>query len=215
MREDPVRLQSQAPMDVPEVSHVLELLENAWEQGRDILSTAPVSTAQIRVMYIIEREPGINLSTLRRHLDVGAPSTTRLCDRLQAAGFLRRTPRPEDRRETQLQLTDSRHRALARDPAPPRAGPAPDDEPHDTGHARRPGHGAGRVLRSRGRGGPALGRAASALEQRRPPNCSRCQWTWTSPRNQPFTPASPMRNSPPCSGKTDPALTTLPPFRWT
>ncbi|MER5897153.1 MarR family transcriptional regulator [Streptomyces sp. NPDC001876] len=107
MREDLVRLQPQAPADVPGVSHVLELLENAWEQHRDILSTAPVSAAQIRVMYLIEREPGINLSTLRRHLAVGAPSATRLCDRLQAAGFLRRTPRPEDRRETRLELTDA------------------------------------------------------------------------------------------------------------
>jgi DNA-binding MarR family transcriptional regulator len=108
MREDHVRLQPHAPPGaVPEVGHVLELLEDAWEQGRDILSTAPVSSTQIRVLYIIERAPGINLSTLRRRLSVGAPSATRLCDRLQAAGFLRRTPRPDDRRETQLQLTDA------------------------------------------------------------------------------------------------------------
>jgi DNA-binding MarR family transcriptional regulator len=108
MRKDPVHLQPhQAPGAVAEVGHVLELLETAWEQGRDVLSTAPVSTAQIRVMYLIERDPGLNLSTLRRRLAVGAPSATRLCDRLQAAGFIRRTPRPDDRRETQLKLTDT------------------------------------------------------------------------------------------------------------
>ncbi|GAA4672000.1 MarR family winged helix-turn-helix transcriptional regulator [Streptomyces buecherae] len=107
MREDPMALQQQATAAVPEVSRVLELLEIAWERGRDALSTAPVSTAQIRVMYIIEREPGINLSALRRHLAVAAPTATRLCDRLQAAGFLRRTPRPGDRREMQLTLTDA------------------------------------------------------------------------------------------------------------
>lgn len=65
------------------------------------------SAAQTRVMYIIEREPGINASTLGRRLSAAAPSVTRLCDRLQAAGFLRRTPRPQDRREMQLELTDS------------------------------------------------------------------------------------------------------------
>ncbi|WP_328321556.1 MarR family transcriptional regulator [Streptomyces sp. NBC_00388] len=109
MREDPVLLhpQPQAPESLPEVSHVLELLETAGEHGRDILSTAPVSAAQTRVMYIIEREPGISLSVLRSHLAVAAPSVTRFCDRLQAAGFLRRTPRPEDRREVQLELTEA------------------------------------------------------------------------------------------------------------
>lgn len=107
MREDPRALHQQAPAALPEVSRVLELLELAWERGRDALSTAPVSAAQIRVMYVIEREPGINLGALRRHLAVAAPTATRLCDRLQAAGFLRRTPRPGDRREMQLTLTEA------------------------------------------------------------------------------------------------------------
>ncbi|MFE2375600.1 MarR family transcriptional regulator [Streptomyces sp. NPDC059398] len=107
MREDSVRHHPQAPGTLPEVGPMLELLEAAWEHGRDALSTAPVSSSQIRVMYIIEREPGISLSALRRHLSVAAPSATRLCDRLQAAGFLRRTPRPEDRRETRLDLTEA------------------------------------------------------------------------------------------------------------
>ncbi|TXS42046.1 MarR family winged helix-turn-helix transcriptional regulator [Streptomyces sp. OR43] len=107
MREDPAALHSQVADALSEVTQALELLEIAWERSRDVLSTAPVSTAQTRVMYIIQREPGINLSALRHHLSIAAPSVTRLCDRLQAAGFLRRTPRPEDRREVQLELTDA------------------------------------------------------------------------------------------------------------
>ncbi|MEU4264504.1 MarR family transcriptional regulator [Streptomyces sp. NPDC025273] len=107
MREDPSAFHPRAPDAHPEVTQALELLEIAWERGRDVLTTAPVSTAQTRVMYIIQREPGINLSTLRHHLSIAAPSVTRLCDRLQAAGFLRRVPRPEDRREIQLELTDA------------------------------------------------------------------------------------------------------------
>ncbi|WP_406090675.1 MarR family transcriptional regulator [Streptomyces sp. NBC_01013] len=107
MREDLSALHPPLPDALPEVVQALELLEIAWERGRDVLTTAPVSTAQTRVMYIIQREPGINLSTLRRHLSVAAPSVTRLCDRLQAAGFLRRTPCTEDRREVQLELTEA------------------------------------------------------------------------------------------------------------
>lgn len=107
MREAPTPLHQHTPHAVPEIGQVLELLEIAWERGRDTLGTAPLSAAQTRVMYIIEREPGVNLSTLGRRLSAAAPSITRLCDRLQAAGFLRRTPRPEDRREIQLELTET------------------------------------------------------------------------------------------------------------
>ncbi|MEU1534146.1 MarR family winged helix-turn-helix transcriptional regulator [Streptomyces fagopyri] len=107
MREAPTSLHQYASQDMPEIGHVLELLEIAWERSRSTLNAAPLSTAQMRVMYIIEREPGINLSTLGLHLSAAAPSVTRLCDRLQAAGYLRRTPRPQDRREMQLELTDT------------------------------------------------------------------------------------------------------------
>ncbi|MER5681168.1 MULTISPECIES: MarR family winged helix-turn-helix transcriptional regulator [Streptomyces] len=92
---------------VPEIGEVLELLEIAWERSREALGTAPLSAAQTRVMYIMEREPGINLSALGRHLSAAAPSVTRLCDRLQAAGFLRRFPHPHNRREVQVELTES------------------------------------------------------------------------------------------------------------
>ncbi|WP_097886513.1 MarR family transcriptional regulator [Streptomyces sp. st140] len=107
MHEAPTPLHQHTSRVVPPIGRVLELLEVAWERNRHTLSTTPLSSAQTRVMYIIEREPGINLSSLGRHLSAAAPSVTRLCDRLQAAGFIRRIPRREDRRETQLELTDT------------------------------------------------------------------------------------------------------------
>ncbi|MEV6007969.1 MarR family transcriptional regulator [Streptomyces sp. NPDC051976] len=105
MNEAPTAAHQQAA--VPEVRRALELLEVAWESRRGEFGTAPLSVAQTRVLYIVEREPGINLGTLGQRLSAAAPSVTRLCDRLQAAGFLRRTPRPQDRREVQLELTDA------------------------------------------------------------------------------------------------------------
>ncbi|MFJ4685331.1 MarR family winged helix-turn-helix transcriptional regulator [Streptomyces sp. NPDC088789] len=107
MHETPTPVHQHGSRAVPEVGQLLELLEIAWERGRGALGTAPLSAAQTRVMYIVEREPGINASALGRRLSAAAPSVTRLCDRLQAAGFLRRTPRPQDRREMQLELTDT------------------------------------------------------------------------------------------------------------
>ncbi|MEU0133050.1 MarR family transcriptional regulator [Streptomyces sp. NPDC006296] len=92
---------------MPETGRVLELLEIAWERSGGRLSTAPLSAVQTRAMHIIDREPGINQSALGRHISAAPPSVTRLCDRLQAAGFLRRVPSPQDRREMLLELTDT------------------------------------------------------------------------------------------------------------
>lgn len=107
MNQAPIACQQQTSPSVREVGRVLELLEVAWERRHSELSTAPLSAAQTRVLYIVEREPGINLSALGHRLAAAAPSVSRLCDRLQAAGFLRRTPRPQDRREVQLELTEA------------------------------------------------------------------------------------------------------------
>ncbi|MFJ3700180.1 MULTISPECIES: MarR family winged helix-turn-helix transcriptional regulator [Streptomyces] len=107
MHKAPTTAHQHASDVVPGIGEVLELLEVAWERSRDALGTAPLSAAQTRVMYIIEREPGIILSALGRHLSAAAPSVTRLCDRLQAAGFLRRFPHPHNRREVQVELTES------------------------------------------------------------------------------------------------------------
>ncbi|MFF3754885.1 MarR family winged helix-turn-helix transcriptional regulator [Streptomyces sp. NPDC002018] len=84
---------------------VIELLEMLWERGRDAVSPAPVSTSQLRVLYVLERGEGINLRTLGEALGAAPSSASRLCDRLQALGFIERAPSEVNRRERQLRLT--------------------------------------------------------------------------------------------------------------
>ncbi|MGV9393604.1 MarR family winged helix-turn-helix transcriptional regulator [Streptomyces olivaceus] len=84
---------------------VVELLEVLWERGRDAAQVTPVSSSQLRVLYSLEREDGINLRTLGEVLGCSPPSASRLCDRLQALGFVERTPSPASRRELMLHLT--------------------------------------------------------------------------------------------------------------
>ncbi|MFF5567550.1 MarR family winged helix-turn-helix transcriptional regulator [Streptomyces sp. NPDC012623] len=84
---------------------VIELLEMLWERGRDAVSPAPVSTSQLRVLYVLERGDGINLRTLGEALGAAPSSASRLCDRLQALGFIERAPSEVNRRERQLRLT--------------------------------------------------------------------------------------------------------------
>ncbi|MDI5964397.1 MarR family transcriptional regulator [Streptomyces sp. SL13] len=87
-----------------------ELLEVLWGRA----STAPVSSSQLRVLFILEHNEGINLRTLADALGSTPPSVSRLCDRLQAVGFVERAPSSSSRRELQLHLS-GRGSAFLRD----------------------------------------------------------------------------------------------------
>ncbi|WKV75950.1 MarR family transcriptional regulator [Streptomyces sp. PCS3-D2] len=99
---------------VGEMSELIELLEVVWERGRDTVSDQPVSSAQARVLFLVEGNGQLNLRELGRLLEAAPPSVTRLCDRLQAVGFLERHPGCDDRREVLLQLTPAGRTYLAR-----------------------------------------------------------------------------------------------------
>ncbi|MFD3679678.1 MarR family winged helix-turn-helix transcriptional regulator [Streptomyces sp. NPDC058613] len=105
MRQSPIRPSGPVASAVADVGELIELLEIVWERGRDTVSAPPVSSAQARVLFVIEKNEEINPSALGRLLGAAPPSVTRLCDRLQAIGFLERNPSPADRRELQLRLT--------------------------------------------------------------------------------------------------------------
>ncbi|GFH37501.1 MarR family transcriptional regulator [Streptomyces pacificus] len=82
----------------------VRLLEALWTRGREV-PYAPVSASQLRVLYTLERDEGINLRTLGELLESAPPSVSRLCDRLEALGFVRRLPSQVSRRELELHLT--------------------------------------------------------------------------------------------------------------
>lgn len=90
------------PSEVARVtSEAAELLEVLWGRA----STAPVSASQLRVLFVLEHNEGINLRTLADALGSTPPSTSRLCDRLQAVGFVERRPAVTSRRELELYLS--------------------------------------------------------------------------------------------------------------
>lgn len=94
-----------SPQAADVASGIIELLEVLWEHGRDAVSPAPVSTSQLRVLYTLDREEGINQRSLGEVLGAAPSSVSRLCDRLQALGFVERSPSPVSRRELELRLT--------------------------------------------------------------------------------------------------------------
>ncbi|MFF9689645.1 MarR family winged helix-turn-helix transcriptional regulator [Streptomyces sp. NPDC014623] len=96
-----------------EGSEFVELLEILWEHGREAVPKGPVSPSQLRVLYTLDREEGINLRMLAEALGSASPSVSRLCDRLQATGLVERTPSPVSRRELELRLTSHGRAYLA------------------------------------------------------------------------------------------------------
>ncbi|MBM7495201.1 DNA-binding MarR family transcriptional regulator [Micromonospora luteifusca] len=82
-----------------------------------------VPPTQLRVLTLISSRPETNVNGLAELLDVVPSSASRLCDRLEATGLLRRVPDPRDRREVRLvataaaltllrQLAEQRQRAV-------------------------------------------------------------------------------------------------------
>jgi DNA-binding MarR family transcriptional regulator len=100
------------------VQNVAAALESTVEPLLTVLERArlaqspAVPPTQLRVLTIIARNRHTNMNRLAEALDVVPSSASRLCDRLEATGLLRRVPDPRDRREVRLVLTPSAERLL-------------------------------------------------------------------------------------------------------
>ena len=89
------------------VESILAVLDRAR-----LAQTPAVPPAQLRVLTVVERNRHTNMSRLADALEVVPSSASRLCDRLEATGLLRRIPDPRDRREVRLELTPTAVRLL-------------------------------------------------------------------------------------------------------
>lgn len=100
------------------VTDVAAAVETAVESLVSVLDSARqaqspvVPPAQLRVLTIVAGSRHTNMSRLAESLDVVPSSASRLCDRLEATGLLRRVPDPRDRREVRLLLTPAARRLL-------------------------------------------------------------------------------------------------------
>ncbi|MGW4393784.1 MarR family transcriptional regulator [Amycolatopsis nivea] len=83
-----------------------ELLEIFFERARDA-SPRPLSLSQVRAVVALDRYDGLNLRSLAELLGSTPPLASRLCDRLEAVGFLVRLPNARNRRELTLRLSDA------------------------------------------------------------------------------------------------------------
>lgn len=73
-----------------------------------------IPALQLRALHFVDAEEPLNLTGLATRLGTIPSSASRLCDRLQAAGLLRRRPATMDRREVELTATPAGRAVLTR-----------------------------------------------------------------------------------------------------
>jgi DNA-binding MarR family transcriptional regulator len=101
-----------APADLDRAEAGLSALLEVWQRAIEELG-AMVPPAQVRALLIMEAADDLNVTGLARLLCTSPSATSRLCDRLAAAGLLVRLPATASRREIRLQLTESGQRLAA------------------------------------------------------------------------------------------------------
>jgi DNA-binding MarR family transcriptional regulator len=94
------------------VESSVEALVAVLERAR-LAQQPTIPPAQLRVLTIVAGNRHTNMSRLAEALDVVPSSASRLCDRLEATGLLRRVADPRDRREVRVLLTSASRRLLA------------------------------------------------------------------------------------------------------
>jgi DNA-binding MarR family transcriptional regulator len=109
---DTARRPAVTPADLQQAEAGLSVLLEAWQRAIEELG-AMLPPAQVRALLAIEAGTGLNVTGLARTLGTSPSATSRLCDRLAAAGLLARVPAAASRREVLLQLTESGRRLAA------------------------------------------------------------------------------------------------------
>ncbi|WP_274606927.1 MarR family winged helix-turn-helix transcriptional regulator [Agrococcus sp. KRD186] len=112
------RLVEQPGMDDAEVEEVIDLFAalRRWhrtsaahsEASRRFMKLGENDMRAIRYVMSVGREGVVVTSTMiAAHLGISGPSVTKLLDRLEHAGHIRREPHPTDRRALSIVVTDT------------------------------------------------------------------------------------------------------------
>ncbi|GHB61004.1 MarR family transcriptional regulator [Streptomyces cirratus] len=87
------------------LSTVSQLLDVLWARGQEAAATGAIPPSQLRALFVVEGNQGTNLRALGEALGSRPSAVSRLCDRLEAVGLLRRTASAHSAREIELHLT--------------------------------------------------------------------------------------------------------------
>lgn len=109
MSAEPAETRGNGAVDLDPAELGLAALIDACERAVDEVGAA-VPPAQLRALIILGRNGGLNLNQLARSLNSTPSATSRLTDRMEAAGLLTRDRAASSRREVVLLPTETGRR---------------------------------------------------------------------------------------------------------
>jgi DNA-binding MarR family transcriptional regulator len=109
MEPDRVQHSGNGQLDVASVEAGFTALLEICDMAVEELGCA-VPAAQVRALLIIDQAGGLNLERLARALGGSAAATSKLCERMEAAGLLTGARAAAGRREIMLLMTGSGRR---------------------------------------------------------------------------------------------------------
>jgi DNA-binding MarR family transcriptional regulator len=95
------------------IDGVADAFVRIWT-GPHSAPAVPVPATQLRVLFVVEQRGTVNLSGLAGELGALLSSTSRLCDRLEAAGLIVRESGQQSRREITIRLSPDGEALLER-----------------------------------------------------------------------------------------------------
>ena len=108
--------------DLPQHLQFVRLLwqlDHALNKGsRRLLRTVGVTAPQRFIIKVVGMRPGCSPGELARFMHVTPATVTRVVQRMEEAGYLRRAPDPDDSRRVKLHLTAKGRRVEGRAAAP-------------------------------------------------------------------------------------------------
>lgn len=111
MRSSPQKLASISSELADDIATEASTLVRLWDRAEDwVVPRIPPS--QVKVLNLLRYNDEMNLNALAAELGAIPSSASRLCDRLEAAGLLRRDIPENNRREVVLSLTREGRRRL-------------------------------------------------------------------------------------------------------
>jgi DNA-binding MarR family transcriptional regulator len=94
------------------IDEAAQVLVGVWTAPQETAG-GHVSGTQLRVLVAVAEQGSPTISGLAAGLGLSSSSASRLCDRLEAAGWLARQPGYHDRRQIRVALTGPGERLLA------------------------------------------------------------------------------------------------------
>ena len=95
-----------------------KIMRAADLHSQKLMKESGLTAPQLLVMQAIEKEGSPSTSTLARHIAVSQATMTRIIDRLERAGLVRREKSSKDKRVINISLTDAGQAKLELAPEP-------------------------------------------------------------------------------------------------